>query len=162
MKQKLGLFGTRNIDIYDDVYLRYPIQVNGRDFLTALFIAVDVFEFIENIEKLNDILSAEVIERLDYDARNYLKLALEDKQSILHTFIQHHFNEIAELLLHYHHIKTKQEFLNQLMLIKIAIQYQEHIIIQLYYSIDEQLSDESLVLSYDIFGNLHTFTIQAE
>lgn len=159
MKQSLGLFGTRNIDIYDDVYLRYPIQVNGRDYLTALFIAVDVFE---SIEQLNDILSAEFIEYLDNYTRNHLNVALEDKQSILHTFIQHHFDEIAELLLHYHQIKTEQDFLNQLKLIKIAVQYQEQILVQLYYSIDEQLSDECLLLSYDIFGNMQTFTIQAE
>lgn len=162
MKQSLGLFGTRNIDIYDDVYLRYPIQVNGRDYLTALFIAVDVFEFIKHIEQLNDILSAEFIECLDNHARNYLNLTLEDKQSIFHTFIQHHFDEIAELLLHYHQIKTEQDFLNQLTLIKIAVQYQEQVLVQLYYSIDEQLSDECLLLSYDIFGNMQTFTIQAE
>lgn len=162
MKQSLGLFGTRNIDIYDDVYLRYPIQVNGWEYLTALFIAVDVFESTEHIEQLNDILSAEFIECLDNYARNHLNVALEDKQSILHTFIQHHFDEIAELLLHYHHIKTEQDFLNQLKLIKIAVQYQEQILVQLYYSIDEQLSDECLLLSYDIFGNMQTFTIQAE
>lgn len=155
MKLNLGVFGIKQVDINDDFYQKYPLNLSGYNNLTALSIALDVFEQEKTILSLAHYLDHHYLTTLDQQARTYF---ISSNHLAIDQYITTHFNEIAHELWHYHHIQQgdTQNFLVKLMLICIHIKLMDqHIIIQFDYSIDPMLSDEVLRVEFNPDGCIH-------